>query len=146
MFKKALVLLGLVACNFAFAAVEINKASEADLDGLKGVGPATSQQILTERKKGDFKNWADLMTRVKGIGPARADKLSAQGLTVAGASYGSGKSAARAKDPSTTPSKPAAVSDTHGSKAPPEGKDDKNARSGKAAKEAGESKEVRKQG
>ena len=98
MFKKALVLLGLVACNFASAAVEINKASEADLDGLKGVGPATTRQILTERKKGDFKNWADLMTRVKGIGPARADKLSEQGLTVGGAAYKTTSSAPPAKE------------------------------------------------
>lgn len=87
MIKKWCVLATLFLAGAAFAAVDINKATEADLDGLNGVGPATSQLILKERKKGEFKDWADLMNRVKGIGDARASKLSAAGLTVNGASY-----------------------------------------------------------
>ena len=87
MIKKWCVLASFFLAGAAFAAVEINKATEADLDGLNGVGPATTQLILKERKKGDFKDWADLMHRVKGIGDARATKLSAAGLTVSGASY-----------------------------------------------------------
>lgn len=87
MIKKWCVLATLFLASAAFAAVDINKATEADLDGLNGVGPATTQLILKERKKGDFKDWADLMHRVKGIGDARATKLSAAGLTVNGAVY-----------------------------------------------------------
>ena len=67
MFKKILAAAAL-SCAFgvSWAAVEINKASEAELDGIEGIGPATTQQILSERKKSEFKNWDDLMARVKG--------------------------------------------------------------------------------
>ncbi len=88
MFKKLLACVTLLGTfTLAFAAVDINKASESELDGIKGVGPATTQQIMAERKKADFKNWEDLMARIKGIGPARAAKLSAEGMTIGGASY-----------------------------------------------------------
>lgn len=71
--------------SLALAALEVNKASAAELDGIKGIGPATSARILEAREDGAFKNWADLMARVKGIGPKSAHKLAANGLTVNGA-------------------------------------------------------------
>lgn len=71
----------------ALAALDINRATEADLDGLSGLGPATTRLILGERDKAPFKNWQDLLTRVKGIGPTSAARLSAQGLTVNGQPY-----------------------------------------------------------
>ncbi len=88
MLKKVLSALALVVvATAAMAGVEVNKASEADLDGVKGIGPATTRLIVAERKKSEFKNWEDLKSRVKVIGDARASKLSAQGLTVAGEAY-----------------------------------------------------------
>ena len=39
------------------------------------------------RKKGQFKDWSDLMARVKGIKGGAAARLSKEGLTVNGASY-----------------------------------------------------------
>lgn len=83
----------------AWAAVDINTASVADLDSIKGIGPGTSAKILEQRKSGKFKDWADLIERVSGIGDKRASKLSAEGLTVNGAAYASmpnAKSAAAA--------------------------------------------------
>jgi competence protein ComEA len=65
----------------------VNKATAAELDGVKGIGPVTSRLIMSERKKGEFESWEDLVTRVKGVGPNTATKLSAQGLTVNGATY-----------------------------------------------------------
>jgi competence protein ComEA len=65
-------------------AMDINHASEADLDSLKGVGPATTQRLLAERSKRPFTDWADLMARVKGLRAPTARKLSDQGLTVNG--------------------------------------------------------------
>ena len=65
-------------------ALDINTATEADLDSLKGVGPATTQRLLAERGKAPFVSWADLMTRVKGLRPPTARKLSDQGLEVNG--------------------------------------------------------------
>lgn len=87
MLKEICTLVTFLIAGAAMAAVEVNKATEADLDSLNGVGPATTQLILKERKKSEFKDWADLMSRVKGIGDVRATKLSAAGLTVSGTSY-----------------------------------------------------------
>jgi competence protein ComEA len=71
----------------AWAAVDINTASVADLDSIKGIGPGTSAKILEQRKAGKFKDWADVIQRVTGIGEIRAGKLSKEGLTVNGAAY-----------------------------------------------------------
>ncbi len=76
-----------LAASIALAAVDVNKASEADLDSIKGIGPGTSEKIIEQRKATPFKNWGDLMTRVKGIGEKRAAKLSGEGLTVNGEAY-----------------------------------------------------------
>lgn len=87
MFKKFLALLLTLAAASAFAAVDVNKASQAELESVKGVGPAVSGRILEERKKSDFKDWNDLVARVKGVGEHNAAKFSDGGLTVNGVGY-----------------------------------------------------------
>lgn len=87
MLKKILVLLAMLYAAVAMAAVDVNKATAAELDAVKGIGPATSKAILAERKKSEFKDWADFIGRVKGIGDAKAAKLSQEGLTVNGATF-----------------------------------------------------------
>ncbi len=96
MFKKVLAFFAAMSVVAAFAAVDVNKATEAELDGIKHIGPVTSRQIIAERKKSEFKNWDDFITRVKGVGDKRAAEFSAAGLTVGGASY-TGPAAAGAK-------------------------------------------------
>ena len=84
------ILLGVVAAlaaSVAFAAVDINKADQAALESVKGVGTSLSARILEERKKGAFKDWNDLVERVRGVGGGNAAKFSAAGLTVNGAGY-----------------------------------------------------------
>jgi competence protein ComEA len=70
--------------GMAFAQVDVNKADQAALDSVKGIGPAKSKAIMAERAKGEFKDWADLEQRVKGIGEKNAMKLSEAGLMVNG--------------------------------------------------------------
>lgn len=87
MLKKLIAAIAILAATMgiALAQVDVNKADQAALDGITGIGPSTSKAILEERKKGGpFKNWADLEQRVKGIGDKRALKLSQAGLTVDG--------------------------------------------------------------
>jgi competence protein ComEA len=87
MFKKVLAVLAMLYVAVSFAAVDVNQGSAADLDSIKGIGPSKSGRILAERKKGNFKDWNDLINRVSGIGDKSAAKLSAAGLTVNGAPY-----------------------------------------------------------
>ena len=85
--RLSTLLVGLLASTLVQAAVDVNQATEADLDGLKGLGPTTTRRILAERDKAPFQNWQDLMARVKGLGAPTAQKLSEQGLTVGGQAY-----------------------------------------------------------
>jgi competence protein ComEA len=94
MLKKILVILAMLYAAACFAAVDVNKATAAELDAVKGIGPTMSKRIVDERKKGDYKSWEDLIARVKGIGEGSAAKLSAEGLTVKGDAF---KKAAEAK-------------------------------------------------
>jgi competence protein ComEA len=71
----------------ALAATDINKATQAELESVKGIGPSMSTKILDERKKSAFKNWDDVIDRVKGVGAGNAAKFSADGLTVNGESF-----------------------------------------------------------
>jgi competence protein ComEA len=90
MLKKILMLFVMMYAALAMAAaaaVDVNKANDAQLDAVKGIGPATTKAIMVERKKGDFKNWADFITRVKGVGDKKAEALSKEGLTVNGEAY-----------------------------------------------------------
>lgn len=79
--------LSLFLAPMAHAELEINQASEAQLDSLLHVGPALSQKILSQRQQSPFADWSDLIRRVPGIGPRRARQLSYQGLTVQGQAY-----------------------------------------------------------
>ena len=94
----AVTLLSILMLPTAYAAVEINTADQAALDGIAGIGPATSRAIIEERKKnGNFKDWPDLEQRVRGIGERNSVKLSAAGLVVNG----------QPRNPSTVVDKPA---------------------------------------
>ncbi|MBS0307985.1 MAG: helix-hairpin-helix domain-containing protein, partial [Proteobacteria bacterium] len=87
MLKKILLAVAafIATMGFAFAQVDVNKADQAALDGVKGIGPVMSKRIIDERaKNGNFKDWADLEKRVKGIGDKSSDNLSKAGLTVGG--------------------------------------------------------------
>ena len=67
--------------------LDIAQARELDLDGLRGLGPATTRIILQERERQPFRDWQDLMKRSPGIGPKKAAQLSGQGLRVQGQPY-----------------------------------------------------------
>ena len=87
MLKKLLAIVAMLYAAAAFAAVDVNKATAAELDGIKGIGPGIFGKIIDERKKGNFKDWNDFIDRVKGVGEGNAAKFSAEGMTVGGAGY-----------------------------------------------------------
>ncbi|AYQ26599.1 MULTISPECIES: helix-hairpin-helix domain-containing protein [unclassified Polaromonas] len=98
MFKKLLAFIAAMYMAASFAAVDVNKATAAELDGIKGIGPAISGKILEERKRGgNFKDWDNLIERVNNVGEGNAAKFSAQGMTVDGSSFVATKPPAKKK-------------------------------------------------
>lgn len=87
MFKKFIAIVLAFFAAAAFASVDINKANQAELEAVKGLGTVTAGKIIDERKKGAFKDWADVQQRMHGIKDARAAKLSNAGLTVGAETY-----------------------------------------------------------
>ena len=84
------ILIAFLIAAFAFAAqaaVDVNKATQAELETVKGIGPALSGKILDARKAGAFKDWTDLVDRVGGVGPGNAARFSQAGLTVNNTTY-----------------------------------------------------------
>ena len=65
MFKKLLAFFAAMSLIAAFAAVDVNKATEAQLDGIKGIGPATTKQIISERKKANSRTGMTSSTALK---------------------------------------------------------------------------------
>jgi competence protein ComEA len=86
--KPIILSLLLMAASLpALAQLDINRASQAELERLAGVGPQLSARILHAREAQPFKDWEDLRRRVKGLGTAKSARLSMEGLTVAGAAF-----------------------------------------------------------
>ena len=77
-------------------ATDVNKANEAELDSVKGLGPSSTARILKAREQGPFKDWADFIGRVGGVGNKSAVNFSKEGLTVNGKKY-SAAAAAKAE-------------------------------------------------
>lgn len=94
MFRKLIAIVLATFALSAFAAVDVNKASQAELETVKGIGPGLSGKILEARKTGAFKDWSDMVDRVSGVGPGNAARFSQAGLTVGGAAYDSNSMAA----------------------------------------------------
>lgn len=132
MLKKILAILAMLYACAAFAAVDVNRANAAELDGIKGIGPVMSKRILDERKKGgEFKSWEDLINRVPGVGEGNAAKYSAEGMTVGGAGF---KKAAESKKAEKKVEKKEAKAEKKDAKA--EKKEDKKDEKTAAAKPA----------
>ncbi len=103
--KKILIaffaVLLMTFAGFASAVVDLNTATSAELDALKGVGAAKAKAIIDYRdKNGPFKS-VDELAKVKGFGAKTVDKLRPE-LTVGGAP------AAVAPAPAVVAPKPAA--------------------------------------
>jgi competence protein ComEA len=99
----------MAAMNFAFAAIDINTATQAELDKLPGIGPVKAKAIVEDRaKNGPFKSIDDLK-RVKGIGGKTFDELKGQ-ISVGGSKAVAKPAGAAVPAPAT--GKPAAVPTT----------------------------------
>lgn len=72
--RGTLAILGMMVLP-AFAAVNINTASQSELEAVRGLGPAKAKAIIEYREtNGAFKS-VDELDKVKGFGRASIDKL-----------------------------------------------------------------------
>lgn len=77
------LLAGLLFSVSAWAAVDLNAATQSELEAVKGIGPAKAKAIVEHRaKNGPFKS-VDGLAEVKGFGKASAAKLKGE-LAVGG--------------------------------------------------------------
>ena len=81
---KQWIVGALVCAHLSIFALEINQANEAELDSIKGMGPAMTRKVLAARTERLFMNWTDLKSRVTGIGKNKAQQFSDQGVLVNG--------------------------------------------------------------
>jgi competence protein ComEA len=144
MLKKILAIVAMLYAAASFAAVDVNKATAAELDGIKGIGPGISAKILDERKKGNFKDWNDFIERVKGIGETNAAKFSAEGVTVNGAGFKGVSATPAAKKDDKPAAKPAAVAAADAKPAAAADKKDPKAEAKAKADEAKAKKDAEK--
>jgi competence protein ComEA len=113
----------------AFAAVNINTATQAELESLEGIGPVKAQAIIDYRKKnGGFKN-IDELEKVDGIGEATLASVR-KNVTLSGKTTVAPTSEASAKKSEKT-SKESKASDS---------KTDKSGKESKAEKSKSEAK------
>ena len=77
---------GLLLCSGLWSApshaLELNQATEAELDRLNGMGPALNRRVRAARDQHAFTDWSDFLRRVAGVGVSKARAFSDQGLTV----------------------------------------------------------------
>ncbi len=97
--KLLLVVMSLIASiGMAMAAVNINTATEQELESLPGIGAAKAKAIVEYRKaNGNFKSVEDLKS-VKGIGDKVFDKLKSE-VAVSGTTTVAAAPAKDAKPP-----------------------------------------------
>ncbi|TCP11844.1 competence protein ComEA [Crenobacter luteus] len=104
--KKLLTLFaGLLVCSTAFAAVNLNTATQQELEALNGIGPAKAKAILDYRSKnGPFKTVDDLKN-VPGIGDKTLANLR-KDLTLGGKPAATAAKPAAAAKPAEPAKKP----------------------------------------
>ena len=85
--------------------VEINTATNEQLQSLRGIGPAMAGRIIAERARAPFSSLADFDERVKGVGTITLRRWVTDGLVLAtpvraaGAPRSSARSASSVSSP-----------------------------------------------
>lgn len=76
--------LSVAALGGALASpINVNTATQSELESIKGIGPAKAKTIIAERLDGGhFQDANDLQKRVRGIGMRSVEKMVDNGLTI----------------------------------------------------------------
>ena len=82
---KSLVFSVLLAASALAAAtpINVNTATQSELESIKGIGPSKAKTIIAERLDGGhFQDANDLQKRVRGIGMKSVERMVDNGLTI----------------------------------------------------------------
>jgi len=76
--------LALTSLGVATASpINVNSATQSELESIKGIGPSKAKTIIAERLDGGhFQDANDLQKRVRGIGMRSVEKMVDNGLTI----------------------------------------------------------------
>ncbi len=84
--RSALVSAMLTIASFGLAnasLINVNTATQSELESIKGIGPSKAKTIISERTDGGhFQDANDLQKRVRGIGMKSVEKMVDNGLTI----------------------------------------------------------------
>ena len=105
MFKQFVIALGALVAATAFAAVDVNKASQAELESIKGIGPTNLHADPRRTAEGSVQGLERPDHADQGVGEASAGKFSQNGLTVNGTAFAGPTSGGAAPATSVTPAK-----------------------------------------
>lgn len=82
---KSLLFSAMLAMSTLSAAspINVNTATQSELESIKGIGPSKAKTIISERLDGGyFQDANDLQKRVRGIGMKSVEKMVSNGLTI----------------------------------------------------------------
>jgi competence ComEA-like helix-hairpin-helix protein len=75
--------LAFVSLGVTASPINVNTASQSELESIKGIGPSKAKTIIAERLDGGhFQDANDLQKRVRGIGMKSVEKMVDNGLTI----------------------------------------------------------------
>ena len=86
LFRSAALATVLVVSSLGAAIaspINVNTATQSELESIKGIGPSKAKTIIAERLDGGhFQDANDLQKRVRGIGMKSVEKMVDNGLTI----------------------------------------------------------------
>ena len=84
--RSAAFVVALVVSSLGLATaspINVNTATQSELESIKGFGPSKAKTIIAERLDGGhFQDANDLQKRVRGIGMKSVEKMVDNGLTI----------------------------------------------------------------
>jgi len=75
--------LAFVSLGVTASPINVNTATQSELESIKGIGPSKAKTIISERLDGGhFQDANDLQKRVRGIGMKSVEKMVDNGLSI----------------------------------------------------------------
>ena len=84
--RSAAFVVALAVSSLGFATtspINVNTATQSELESIRGIGPSKAKTIIAERLDGGhFQDANDLQKRVRGIGMKSVEKMVNNGLSI----------------------------------------------------------------